>query len=143
MKTYRIIGKTNGYIANRDIRFKGKTTIAIESGLTLKEAQQKLLEFFNKDYDTSFSNWGLVRCNHPFATSTRKDGTRSYEYDSRTYEIEAEKYLIRDRETGTDIEECETEEEAKKVLAYYEEEDKAYGIYAEDFYKIVCDSKLY
>ena len=39
METYRIIGKTNGYIANRDIRFKGKTTIIIAKGLTLKEVR--------------------------------------------------------------------------------------------------------
>ena len=88
METYRIIGKTNGYIANRDIRFKGKTTIIIAKGLTLKEAQQKLLQFFNEDYGTYFSNWGLVRCNHPLRTSSYNDGTRSYEYDSRYYSIE-------------------------------------------------------
>lgn len=89
-KLYKIIGKTNGWIAQRDIHFKGKTQITIESGLTLKEAQKKLLDFFNEDYDTYFQNWGLVRCNYPYNSSSFSDGTRSYEYDSRYYSIEEE-----------------------------------------------------
>ena len=44
MKTYRIIGKTNPYIAQRDIHFNGKPEVVFETGLTLKEAQSKLLE---------------------------------------------------------------------------------------------------
>lgn len=92
--TYKIIGRTNGWIAQRDMLFRGKTTITICEGLTLREAQRKLLEFFNEDYDQKigmpYQNWGLVRCNHPYVTSTHKDGTRSYEYDSRYYSIEPE-----------------------------------------------------
>lgn len=88
MKTYKLIGRTNSYIASRNIEFNGKTEIVIERFLTLKEAQSKLLEFFNGDYETNFSNWGLARCNHPFVTSSYSDGTRSYEYDSRYYSIE-------------------------------------------------------
>ena len=88
--TYKIIGHTNPYIAQRDIHFNGKTTITLATGLTLKDAQKKLLQFFNEDYGTYFSNWGLVRCNHPYESSTHKDGTRSYEYDSRQYSIEEE-----------------------------------------------------
>lgn len=87
---YQIIGRTNSYIANRDIHFNGKTTIVIDSNLTLKEAQRKLLDFYNDDYNTYYSNWGLVRCNDPHRTSTHKDGTRSYEYDSRYYSIEVD-----------------------------------------------------
>ena len=105
--TYKIIGRTNPYIAQRDIHFNGNTTITIERGLTLKEAQQKLLQFFNEDYETYFSNWGLVRCNHPFEASTHKDGTRSYEYDSRYYSIEE----CEDIDTlciGEDIDNCES-----------------------------------
>lgn len=143
MKTYRIIGKTNGYIANRDIHFKGKTTITLAKGLTLKEAQQKLLEFFNEDYGTYFSNWGLVRCNHPFEASTHKDGTRSYEYDSRQYSIEQENYIIRVRETGTEIDEFGTYGEAEDELMRYEEIDKISGDYTVDFYEIVSDSELF
>lgn len=105
--TYKIIGQTNHYIAQRDIMFNGKVYIVIETGLTLKEAQQKLLQFFNEDYLTYFSNWGLVRCNHPFESSTHKDGTRSYEYDSRYYSIEE----CEDIDTlciGEDIDNCES-----------------------------------
>lgn len=90
IKKYKITGKTNGYIANRDIHFNGKKEIVIEKGLTLQEAQKKLLKFFNQDYDTSYPNWGLARINHPYDTSSYKDGTRSYEYDSRYYRIEEE-----------------------------------------------------
>lgn len=90
MKKYKIIGKTNGWIAQRDIHFNGKTMIILADGLTLKEAQQKLLDFFNEDYNTYFSNWGLVRCNYSEVSSSHKDGTRSYEYDSRYYSIEEE-----------------------------------------------------
>lgn len=89
MKTYRIIGRTNGWIAQRDVMFGGKTTIVIEKGLTLKEAQKKILDFFNEDYETYYKNWGLVRCNSGFAYSN-SDGTRGYEYDSRYFEIEEE-----------------------------------------------------
>lgn len=105
--TYKIIGHTNPYIAQRDIHFNGNTTITLATGLTLKEAQQKLLQFFNEDYGTYFSNWGLVRCNHPFEASTHKDGTRSYEYDSRYYSIEK----CEDIDTlciGEDIDNCES-----------------------------------
>lgn len=82
---YKIIGKTNGWIAQRDILFKGKTEITIADSLTLKEAQEKILDFFNEDYDTCYQNWGLVRCNYPYQSSSCKDGTRGYEYDSRYY----------------------------------------------------------
>lgn len=135
--TYKIIGHTNPYIAQRDIRFNGNTTIKIESGLTLKEAQKKLLQFFNEDYGTYFSIWGLVRCNHPYVTTSHKDGTRSYEYDSRQYSIEKEIYIIRDREAGNEIDEFETMEEALEELARYEEIDRMAGNYTPDFYEIV------
>ena len=87
-KNYKIIGRTNGWIASRDIHFNGKTEITIESNLTLREAQKKLLDFFNEDYDTYYQNWGLVRCNHHNETTSFSDGTRSYEYDSRYFSIE-------------------------------------------------------
>lgn len=135
--TYKIIGHTNPYIAQRDIHFNGNTTITLATGLTLKEAQQKLLQFFNEDYGTYFSNWGLVRCNHPLWTSSYKDGTRSYEYDSRYYSIEKEKYIIRDREAGNEIDEFDTMEEALEELARYEEIDRMGGDYTPDFYEIV------
>lgn len=88
MNTYKIIGRTNGWIASRDINFNGKTEIVFERNLSLKEAQAALLCFFNDDYGTCFANWGLARINHPLVTSSHNDGTRSYEYDSRYYSIE-------------------------------------------------------
>jgi hypothetical protein len=88
MKTYKIIGKTNSYIAQRSAIFNGKTEIVLEEGLLLDEAWQILLTYFNKDFGTCYHNWGLVRCNYPHETGTRADGTRFYEYDSRTYSIE-------------------------------------------------------
>lgn len=90
MKTYKITAKTNGYIASRDIHFNGREEYSVKTGLSLKEAQQNLIEFFNSDYDTNFSNWGLIRINHPNNSSSFPDGTRSYEYDSRYYRIEEE-----------------------------------------------------
>lgn len=93
--TYKIVGRTNGYIAKRDFRFNGKTTIVIRKGLTLRKAQGALLIFFNWDYANEigkpYKNWGLVRCNFPYQTSSHSDGTRSYEYDSRYFSIEPEK----------------------------------------------------
>jgi hypothetical protein len=90
MKTYKITAKTNGYIANRDINFNGKTSKNMNEGLSLKDAQEKLLEYFNIDYEKFYSNWGLVKMNHKFSSSSFNDGTRSYEYDSRYYRIEEE-----------------------------------------------------
>jgi len=91
---YRIVGKTNGWIANRDIEFNGKCRIVIERGLTLKEAQKKLLDMFNGDYEEKISfpytNWGMARCHHQLLTWSHKDGRRGYEYDSRYYSIEEE-----------------------------------------------------
>lgn len=88
MATYRIIGRTNSYIAQRDSIFRGKTTIVIEDNLTLKEAQSKLIEFFCEDYDCYEYNWGMIRCHYPHDTWSRSDGTRGYEYDLRLFEIE-------------------------------------------------------
>lgn len=95
MKKFKIIGKTNSYIANRDARFNGKTEVVIESDLTLKEAQTILLEMFNEMYQEErgyCKNWGIavIRSKkHSFgATATFKDGTRSFDYDSRLYSIE-------------------------------------------------------
>lgn len=89
-KTYSIIGRTNGYIASRDANFNGKTEVVIEEGLSLKEAQRILLDMFNTDYDTYCANWGIARIKYPSYTSSYKDGTRSYEYDSRYYYIAEE-----------------------------------------------------
>lgn len=91
-KTYRIVGRTNGWRAQRSQVFKGKEYIVIERGLTLKEAQKKLLDFHNEDYDSAglaFKNWGLCRINN-HNTWSNNDGTRGYEYDSQYFKIEEE-----------------------------------------------------
>ena len=89
MTTYRIIGYTNPWIAQRDSLFNGKTEITIKSGLTLAEARKTLLDLFCEDYDISAPNWGVAmnskvgRC----YASHCPDGTYSYWYDSRTFLI--------------------------------------------------------
>jgi len=45
--------------------------------------------------------------------------------------------IIRDRETGTLIDEFATVEEARVELQKYEEQDKADGTYEEDFYELI------
>lgn len=97
MTTFKIIAQTNGYIANRDITFNGNTEVIIESGLSLKEAQSRLLAIYNEKYDGDrpyARNWGLaVIQSKPFvfgAVPTFKDGTRSFDWDSRSYSIEIE-----------------------------------------------------
>ena len=47
------------------------------------------------------------------------------------------KYIIRDRETGTFIDEFATYEEAQKELDRFEQIDKEEGNYTPDFYEIV------
>lgn len=94
MNTYRITGTTNAWIAARDGQFNGKTEIVLEHGLTLKDAQRRLLELFNERYDTSYTNWGIAvsatKGRFEGAIPSFTDGTRSFEYDSRTYRIEEE-----------------------------------------------------
>ena len=87
-KKFMIVGRTNGWIAQRDSLFKGKEEIIIERDLSLREAQRKLLDMFNEDYETAFTNWGHARRHDRFATVTKQDGTRLYEYDSRYFSIE-------------------------------------------------------
>ena len=91
---FKIVGCTNGWIAERDTQFNGKTEIIIAGNLTLKEAQRKLLSMFNDCYDLNCSNWGMAviarkKCAEG-ADETYEDGTRSFDYDSRTFSIEEE-----------------------------------------------------
>lgn len=46
-------------------------------------------------------------------------------------------YIIRDKETGTEIEEVTTLAEAEQIVAEYEETDRAEGTYTPEFYEIV------
>lgn len=61
MCKYRIIGKTNGWIAQRDSKFNGRCEITIADQLNLKEAYKKLLDMYNEDNCNypSAPNWGL------------------------------------------------------------------------------------
>jgi len=45
-------------------------------------------------------------------------------------------FRIQDREAGNVIEECETLEQAKTLVAQYEKTDKKEGNYTPDFYEI-------
>ena len=91
---FKIVGRTNGWIAERDTQFKGKTEITITGNLTLKEAQRKLLSMFNDLYELGCSNWGMAviatKKRAEGAYETHEDGTRSFDYDSRTFSIEEE-----------------------------------------------------
>ena len=91
---FKIVGKTNGLIAERDTLFKGKTEIVIDDNLTLKEAQRRLLSMFNGYYELDCSNWGMAvmatKKRAEGADKTHEDGTRSFDYDSRTFSIEEE-----------------------------------------------------
>lgn len=99
-KTYKIVAKTNGWIASRDpmFHFNGhKTEVTLERGLLLKEAKTKLLELFNNKFEWEIGyspNWGIAVIktkNLCFgANCTYKDGTRSFNWDSRTFSIELE-----------------------------------------------------
>lgn len=91
-KTYRIIGTTNSWIAQRDAIFNGKTKVIINKGMTLKQARKRLLKFFCLDYEVYFPNWGVARHSIIGRNTTLrfKDGTYSYEFDSRTFAIERE-----------------------------------------------------
>ena len=53
-----------------------------------------------------------------------------------------EKIYTADRETGTFIEECSSIGEAERLIAQYEESDKAEGIYEENFYDIVDENHI-
>ena len=95
MKTYRITCSTDGYYAARNAKFDGKTSYEVIGGLTLKQAQRKLLDLYNEQYDGErpyAPNWGLaVIQSSPYmrgAGETRRDGTRAFGYDVYTYEIE-------------------------------------------------------
>ena len=109
-KLYQITGTTNGWIANHDPRFNGKTCITICQDLTLEGAYKKLLDFFNEDYSKELLNadsWDeAVNISNGMAQPTFSDGTRMYEYDSRYYRIEEQEepkpieYTVTDNETG-------------------------------------------
>lgn len=87
-KLYKITGKTNKWLAQRSTLFKGKDYNTICSNLTLRQAHEKILDFFNEDYGKAYPNWGLVQCNNPSLSWSCSDGTRGYEYEGRFYSVE-------------------------------------------------------
>lgn len=92
MKTYRIIRRTNPYLAQRC--HGGKTYEVLHEGLTLKEAYKILLDMYNEYADHYMPNWGMA-VSHDIngsaeAHKTHRDGTRSFDWDSRIYSIEEE-----------------------------------------------------
>ena len=95
MEKYKIIGKTNGWIAQRDIHFNGKCEITIESGLTLDEAVSKLSDMFCEDYGyyPERMEVGFDEDEQPIydiSPNWHYSGTVSYEFDSRYYYIVSE-----------------------------------------------------
>lgn len=86
--SYRIVGRTNGWIASRDVNFRGKCEVTFKEGLSLREAQKELLRMYNYDYHTCWSNWGLAVIHSNLHAWSGDDGIRTYEYDSRRYCIE-------------------------------------------------------
>lgn len=91
-KTYKIVGETNSWIAQRNPFFNGKTIKTIDCGLSLKEARNLLLQYFCKMYDVYFPNWGVAmnsQIGRDYANHFQ-DGTYSFEFDSKYYRIEIE-----------------------------------------------------
>lgn len=91
---FKIVGRINSWIAERDTQFNGKTEIIVAGNLTLKEAQRRLLSMFNECYELGCSNWGMAviarKKRAEGAHPTHEDGTRCFDYDSRTFSIEEE-----------------------------------------------------
>ena len=92
-KTFKIIGRTNGYIAGRDILFNGMTERTLADNLSLKEAQKWLLEYINEKFELGMNNWGsatLAVRSLAERAGSNEDGTRGFTYDSRYFSIEEE-----------------------------------------------------
>lgn len=94
MAHYKIIGETNGWIAERDIKFNGKTKITIDKDLSLQDAQKRLLDMYNSYYEDErpyAKNWGLAvihsQKHREGANQTSPNGTRSFDFDSRCFSI--------------------------------------------------------
>lgn len=93
-KTYRVVCKTDLYHANCYSAFNKHTGIKVcETGLTLKEAQKKLLEILNiKLEDKGFcivKRWGKSP-DEEIDLFSYSDGTRAFSYDVFSYSIEEE-----------------------------------------------------
>lgn len=92
MTTYKITRThQNPYIASRNGQSIETT---LYEGLTLQEAYDILLDMLNNQFDTCYRNWGVavnaMRNTYDGANKTASDGTRSYDWDSRRFEIQEE-----------------------------------------------------
>lgn len=123
-RTYCIIGRTNGWIAQRDIAFNGKSEVIFKKGLSLKEARKILLDWFNDDYDLGCRNLGSAMNSKAGQDYLCRysDGTYSYQWDSRYYVIEEEdswtyNYLV--ELNGQPV-------ESGEVTFHYEDDEKAF-----------------
>ena len=57
-------------------------------------------------------------------------------YSWRVLDIEQKNYLVRNRETGTEIEQADSYSEAIGIIQKYEAEDKANGTHIDGFYEV-------
>lgn len=63
MSTYKIVARTNAYIAQRDSMFNGNTEVVLENNLSLSQARKSLLDMYNNRFSDErpyASNWGLI-----------------------------------------------------------------------------------
>lgn len=77
-KQFKIIAKTNAYIAQRDGKFKGRVEYVVEENMSLENAREELQRMADSDYENEGG------CDLSFHSKDLK----SYEYDSRYYSIE-------------------------------------------------------
>lgn len=84
---YTITKSANAWIAQRDSILRGQTQKTIAAFPTLRDAQKRLLDFYNEDYPAE-TNWGMAVCHNPYYAWSQSNGLRGYEYDSRYYRIE-------------------------------------------------------
>lgn len=88
---FAVICTTDRYHAARYAGFNRDGVRIHETGLTLKEAQKVLLDFYCEQAGDYFANWGLAVNDHRHegleACKTYNDGTRSFTYGVFKYSI--------------------------------------------------------
>lgn len=95
-KKFAVVTFTNPYNGSRHAGFRRYNDTryirVIEDGLTLREAQKKLLNMFCGSVGRRVPNWGVAVRTKVYNTDleaypTRSDGTRAYEEDVFKHEI--------------------------------------------------------
>lgn len=88
---FAVICTTDRYHAARYAGFNRDGIRVHETGLPLKEAQKRLLDFYCEQAEEHFANWGLAVMDRRHegleAGKTCNDGTRSFTYDVFKYSI--------------------------------------------------------